>query len=66
MATCYVVINENNVQDRVEFVTANYSDIREWEIECGYEEYEDYIVEELPVGKADVKAWAEQLKMKVN
>lgn len=67
MARCYAVIDLNNIQsgDKVPFVTADYNEIREWAKEVGYKWNDDYEVEELPIGEADVKTWAEQLKMKV-
>lgn len=66
MAKCYAVIDLNNQSgDIVPFVTADYNEIRDWAKEVGYKWNDDYEVEELPISKADIKTWAEQLKMKV-
>lgn len=66
-ATVYVVLDRWATwgDDKVAFITTDYDEIRAWAEETGYTDEDDYLVEEVPISRSDIKVMVERLGGKI-
>lgn len=66
--TVYVVLDRWatwGIDDKVAFITTDYDEIRAWAEEIGYSDEDDYLVEEVPISRSDIKVMVERLGGKI-